>query len=497
MGIVIRKSLTTTVFSYLGVVIGYLNILFFFPKFLSTEQIGLYRLVLDCAILLAPFAQSGVMQGVVKFYPTFTVESKRREFILFTLLFSLISAGIFALIMILLKSEILYLLNHLFTNDTREVSRYYDLLLYLILVLSFIALYEGFARANLGVVLVNLLKDVYIRLLTAISVFVYFRQLITFEGLIYSLLIIYGSAAVILFIHTTFSYKIFATPHISKIRFREMTDFIRYSLFMVLSAGSNMVIGKIDSIMVGAFLGLSSNGIYTTLFFVAVVIEMPKRAIVQIMIPLYAKAFAADKMDEVRNLYAKSALNQLIIGLLLYIGIVVNLHNLFFFIPNGDEFATGKWVVVIIGASKVTDMAAGANGELIIMSRHFRFNIYLVAILAVLTFGTNMLFIPNFGLEGAAIATLISIFVLNLVKLIFIYKKFRFQPFEFNTLKILAIGAVAFLAGIFLPELSNHFLDIFIRSAVVTLIFGLLIISTKVSSDINNFLTDSIKRIKR
>jgi O-antigen/teichoic acid export membrane protein len=85
MGIVIRKSLITSLFSYLGVLIGYLNILYFFPKFLTPSQIGLYRLILDSAILLAPFAQSGVMQGVIKFFPVYQQKENQRDFSTFSI----------------------------------------------------------------------------------------------------------------------------------------------------------------------------------------------------------------------------------------------------------------------------------------------------------------------------------------------------------------------------------------------------------------------------
>ena len=497
MGLVIRKSLATTVFSYLGVVVGYLNILFFFPKFLTTDQIGLYRLVLDCAILLAPFAQSGIMQGIIKYFPQVKNEKEKKGFIIFSFLFFISSIFLFSAILLLLREEILNLLNIVFSSDTRAVANYFDLLLYLIVILSFIAFFEGFARANLSIVLVNFLKDVYIRVLTAVSVFLYFKELISYQGLIYSLLIIYGSAAIILFVQVVYQNKIKFPASFSSLKVNYSTEMIKYSLFMVISTGSNLIIGKIDSLMVSAMLGLGSNGIYTTLFYVAVVVEIPKRAVAQIVVPLYSKAFANEKIKDVYDLYSKSAINQLIIGLLLYIGIVVNLHNLFFFIPNGEEYEIGKWVIVIIGASKVIDMSAGANSELIIMSKHFRFNIYLVASLALLTIITNLLFIPTFGMEGAALASLISLFIFNLVKFIFIYIKFNLQPFSKKTLLVLAIGSFSFVVGYFFPQLENNILDLLIRSILVTIIFGLLIIFTKASTDINNFLSEVLKKISR
>lgn len=490
MGIIIRKSLITTIFSYLGVVIGYLNILYLFPKFLNPDQIGLYRLVLDSAILLAPFAQSGIMQGILRFYPVYDKQEKTNDFSIFSLLFSLGSISIFSLVLLLLRENIL---QFLFSGNIEQVREFYTLLIYLIIVISFIAIFEGFERANLRIVLTNFLKDVYIRFLTALSVFLYFQDWLNYYDLLYSLLVIYGSAALILL------FSILSKHHFRKgfsfsMSLQEMGEIIRYNFFMVISAGSNLVVGKIDSLMISAYLGLTENGIYTTLFYVAVIIEIPKRAIAQLAISLYAKSFAANRLQEVRSLYAKTSLNQLIIGLLLYIGICVNLHNLFAFIPNGEEFEVGKWVIVIIGASRIIDMAAGANGELIVMSKHYKFNVYLIATLAVLTVVTNILLIPAFGINGAALASLISLLLFNLIKLLFIYRRFGMQPFSLDSLKVLAIAAISFLAGYSFPLLDNHFADLFIRSALVTLVYGGLTLFTAVSADINGFVVRTWNR---
>jgi O-antigen/teichoic acid export membrane protein len=127
-------------------------------------------------------------------------------------------------------------------------------------------LFEGFERAKLNIVLVNFLRDVYIRLLTAGSVFLYFYELISFEGLLYSLLVIYGSAALILMLKLAANEQLSLRGKLSAFKPKELKSIIKYNFFMVISAGSSLVVGKIDSLMVSALLGLTENGIYTTLF---------------------------------------------------------------------------------------------------------------------------------------------------------------------------------------------------------------------------------------
>ena len=59
MGIVIRQSAISTALSYAGVVIGYVNLLILFPRYMSPEEVGLARIIQDAAMLMVPFAQLG------------------------------------------------------------------------------------------------------------------------------------------------------------------------------------------------------------------------------------------------------------------------------------------------------------------------------------------------------------------------------------------------------------------------------------------------------
>ena len=69
MGIVIRQSAVSTALSYAGVVIGYVNLLILFPKYMSPEEVGLARIIQDAAMLMVPFAQLGTNQLIVRYFP--------------------------------------------------------------------------------------------------------------------------------------------------------------------------------------------------------------------------------------------------------------------------------------------------------------------------------------------------------------------------------------------------------------------------------------------
>ena len=54
------------------------------------------------------------------------------------------------------------------------------------------------------------------------------------------------------------------------------------------------------------------------------------------------------------------------------------MDNIFRLMPNGDVFSAGWYVVIIIGAGRLFDMAAGINSEIIVMSKLYKFNMILL-----------------------------------------------------------------------------------------------------------------------
>ncbi|MDE6308006.1 MAG: lipopolysaccharide biosynthesis protein, partial [Bacteroidales bacterium] len=79
MGIVIRQSLKGTVVTYAGAFIGFLNTLFIATHFLTPEEIGLQRILVEAAMLLAGLSQLGVNQVGVRYFPYFKTEDGRHK----------------------------------------------------------------------------------------------------------------------------------------------------------------------------------------------------------------------------------------------------------------------------------------------------------------------------------------------------------------------------------------------------------------------------------
>lgn len=492
MGIIIRQSIWISASSYLGILLGYVNVILLFPLFLEIDQIGSIRFIQSTSALFLQFAQVGLSAVVLRYYPIITQRvGNTSGFIPSALLASVFSFLVFLVAFTALEDQIWAY----FSQNAPQTQDYAVLILVLIFLMSMQAVLEAYSRSILEAVVVNVLRDVVLRAVTTLLVAGYALHWYDFMAFLWLFVGIYALNLVLLTVylgqrgHLRFSLDF---RFWQQVNVREMVSF---SLFTFMGGSGSSIFRRVDAFMITSMLGLSATGIYTTMFNIAVVIEVPMAAIAQISQPIIAKSFAANDLETIAVIYRKSSINQQLIGSLLLVGIWANLHNLFAIMPNGEEFSQGYWVVVLVGLAKLVDMSTGSNNEIINMSEHYRFNMLMMVLLAGVAVTTNWLLIPGLGMEGAALATLLTIVIFNMVKLIFIYWHYRIIPFTTKNGWLLVITAGVLYLALRVRPLGSVWLDLSLRSLGITLVFGVLVFLLRISEDANQLMLIVLRRI--
>jgi O-antigen/teichoic acid export membrane protein len=98
---------------------------------------------------------------------------------------------------------------------------------------------------------------------------------------------------------------------------------------------------------------------------------------------------------------------------------------------------------------RILDMGTGVNSQIIGTSTFWRFEFFTGMILLAISLPLNYILTKKMGVVGPAIATLIALAVYNLIRYLFLLKKFNMQPFSFRTLFTLALA----LGGYFCTHL--------------------------------------------
>lgn len=91
------------------------------------------------------------------------------------------------------------------------------------------------------------------------------------------------------------------------------------------------------------------------------------------------------------------------------------------------------------------------------------------------------------GMNGAALATSLTIVAYNILRLAFVKHFFGIQPFEKSSFRILLLGAACFTGNYFLPYMGNVFADLIIRSVLITICFMGPVLLFKIAPELNTF----------
>jgi len=202
--------------------------------------------------------------------------------------------------------------------------------------------------------------------------------------------------------------------------------------FMFLGA-MRLVSQRTDIIMLGFFRPIEEVGVYRAVVHGATLIVFVLTAVNMALAPVVAGLYSEGKSIQLQRLVTISARVILIltipIAILLFIWGPWMLSFLF-----GDEFRTGGNALRILCMGQIVNAGVGSVGILLNMTGHERFAVAGITVAAVLNIVLNAIFIPKFGINGAAIATAISLIVWNLLLCWWVYKYLGILSIAFKRL---------------------------------------------------------------
>jgi O-antigen/teichoic acid export membrane protein len=176
----------------------------------------------------------------------------------------------------------------------------------------------------------------------------------------------------------------------------------------------------------------------------------------------------------------------MIIGGLMTAGILANTPDLLLLLP--DKFAIGENVIYIISIGTFLNMSTGLNDPIIFYSKKYQFGMLILLLLIVASFILNSIFIPDYGIVGAAMVAMILNMSYNIGKYLFIYLRFDLQPFTSDSLKILGIIILTTALGFLIPSIGEPISTLLFRSFVMLSLFVTLIVKLNLAPEVIKFL---------
>jgi len=481
MGIVRSQSIRNSISFYIGMTIGAINTVIIYPNVFNDhpEHFGLIQILIAYAILVSTFTTFGIPKTFVRFFP---VIKEKGQLYFLSLIIPLFGFILSLLVYFLFKQQIFELLN--------ASPLLKDNFFYIILLVFFIGFYDvltAVSRSFLSAAAPIFINEVFLKVYSMLALLLHWFGYVDFSTFLKIYLFGYFLKFTILFLIQWKNDRFSLAFSLNDLKLKEISSF---GLFVFVGGASVMLVTRLDMMMIGSMLDLEQVAFYTVAFFIGNAIKVPGKSIAAISSPLVAKALEKQDYKETQTLYTKSSINQLIIGGVLFLCIWLNIDDIFSLLPA--KFQGGKWVVFYIAIAQLFSMANGINGTIIVNSKYYRYDLYTNVILVFVTIATNYLLIPEYGIDGAAMATAISILLFNLIRLILIKVKMNMHPFSLQTIKTILLLFTMFLTLDFLPNSSYAFADIIWKSIVVIVLFIPAVVYFNLSKDI----TEIVKELK-
>jgi len=220
---------------------------------------------------------------------------------------------------------------------------------------------------------------------------------------------------------------------------------------------------------------------------------LPSRALRKISTTVIAEAMKKNDYKQIYIIYEKSTISQFIIALYLFGCLFLNIGNILKILP---DYASGEYVIIFIGISFVIEMLFGVNQVILANSEYYKTQAVMMIISLVVIIGTNAMFIPVSGITGAAYSAVASMIISSLMRYVFLYMKFKLNPFSLKHIKILLISIFSFGIVFYIPEINNLYIDITVKIGVLSIIFMPAIFFSKVSDDINMLIYKVLNYLK-
>ncbi len=493
MGVVIRQSFWATVIAYMGVVIGYFNTLYLRPEFLTLSEIGIFNLVTANAMLISPFCSAGMPGTFIKYFPLIDKSrAVRNQFFTFQAVV-IISLNILVIALAYLNQN--WIASHFEENASGYIN-YLGITAIIIVVNSLFELMFAYCRSLLNVVIPSLLRDVFLRLGSILLIAGFAFKWWDYEMAVTGLALNYSLALLVLFLYLMIGHGLRFTTNLSYIDEGWRKKIFKYGSYAMLLGLSFAVMNNVNYLQVSTELGEAATGIFTTCFFIGIIVEMPRRNMLKVLSPIFSKAMQARDMEQVNRMYQKGSITMSVFGLLLVIGILTNVEDLFAFIPQGSGFAAGYWVVVAVCFAKLIIILFSFSQEIIVFSDFYRYSLYLQIGAAIVLILLNIWLLPILGLTGAGISYLGAITLQTLFKFGLLWERFKISPFTKAHWTLAAISIGVFLIFFFIPLSFGPVINIGLRAVLTTVLFMGLVWKMNVSPDINQLIKTTFEKIR-
>ncbi len=438
MGIIAKQSIKGTIVTYLGVVIGFITTFFVLTRLLSSEEIGLVRVLIDAATLLVGLAQLGTSSSLIRFAPWFrTKEQGQRTkdaqeatdhgLFFWALVLPFLGFTIFAIVYWACEVP----LTHWFSEKSPLFVDYYYFVLPIAFFLLYQTIFETCSNVLMRIVIPRAVREIGIRVGLLVLYLLYAYKVISMDGFVIALSGVYALAALINLVYLLAIGHVSFKPDWSFLKAHPelVRKCILYTGFLIVSAITSVLVPSLSSFFITAEMGLSYTGIFAIATYMAVMVSIPYRSLTAIAAPQLSEAIHANDRLHSNVLMQQVFNNTFIVGTIIFLLLWVNIDLIYWLLPNGTTYAAARTAVFILAIGQLLVATFSMVFNAINYGKYYALSLVLSAILTALAIVFNNVFIPRWGMNGAAMSSCLSYGIYVALALVILMACMHIQPF--------------------------------------------------------------------
>ena len=437
----IKKALTDKDFSELlkgsgisfflrfgGLAVGYLLTLVIANLF-GAKGLGDYVLAITVLRLFTLLAKAGLDTTSIRFIASFASKDK------WTSIFSLRKQVITILSFTsVFASVLMYFLAIPIADLINAKSEYIELNAFFVLPMAFFMLHYQSLRGLKRIAEFSFFYRMSQALFSVISIVIIYQFTQDSEVPVYAYLVSVIIVSFLSFLSFRFWLKNRSDGKESAEKeIMSYSTLLKISIPLMFAQSVQFIMAWTDKLMLGAMTTPEDVGIYHTAFKLSMFAAVALMSINSIASPKFAEMFGKNDMEGLKKVVHQSTK--------MIFWTSVPLVTIFFIFPEfflglfGEEFKIGVTAFIFLSCGRLVSSFSGSVGNILQMTGNQ--NIYALILFfgAILNIVLNLILIPEYGINGAAIASMSSLIVWNLSMVLVVKKKFGFYTFYIPFIK--------------------------------------------------------------
>jgi O-antigen/teichoic acid export membrane protein len=479
-----RQSIISTFIIFIGFGIGFFNNLFFTKAgWFTPDQYGLTRSFFDFSQIMVVYSFWGLSAVIYKFAPYYKAHLKEQDndLLSWSLLVAVIGFLLFLAGGIIFKP----FFERKFLANSKILVDYYYWIYPMGFSLLIFTILESYCWSIKRTIIPNFLRETALRILTSVLILLFILKIISYDTFIKLFSGLFGVLVIILLVYLKIQNQLHFTFKVSKVTRRLKPKMVTFGLFVFAGIAISTTAALSDSLTISSKIANAqvSIGIFAFSTYISNIIQVPQRSIVAISIPVLSEAWREKKLDQISRIYKRSSINLLLIALFLFGNIWLCYEDGIQALQINPLYLQGKYVVFFFGLKLIVDMGTGVNGQIMGTSNFWRFEFLTGIILLLLIVPLNYVLITKVGIVGAGISNFVAYTIYNIIRLVFLWKKFRMQPFSINTLWAIVMACTAYAAVYFTTSQLHSWTGIFVKGILYSSFFVMAVWYLKLTPD--------------